>query len=319
MKIIHWTNPMAPYSLDIRRKIFIYSLTHSIRKTAEVFSVSPNTVYLLKKLFTETGNLVPHRPGCMHARKITEEGEFYLKLLLATDVDMTLSELCDRYADVFGVRVEATTMHETLKRLGITRKKKSFYDPKKKTDEIKAKVDDYEKAIVAIPYEERRYLDETGSCLNMNLDYGRSLSGYRVYDGKPTSQGTHVSTVAILSEHGLESCFSRTGYFDSKSFVMYLDIYVIPDWDFNNTLILDNSPVHASERVLNYMNDNKIKYVFTPPYSPEYNPIENVWSKIKQFIKKQKSRTLAALFDTLKLAEGIITEDDVVGYFAHVI
>lgn len=310
---------MAPYSPDIRRKIFIYSLTHSIRKTAEVFSVSPNTVYLLKKLFTETGNLVPHKPGCMHARKITEEGEFFLMLLLATDVDLTLSELCDRYADVFDVRVEITTMHETLKRLGITRKRKTFYDPKKDTDEIKIKVEEYEKAIVAIPHEERRYLDETGSCLNMSLDYGWSLSGYRVYDGKPTSQGTHVSTVAILSEHGFESCFSRTGYFDSKSFAMYLDTYVLPGWDFNNTLILDNSPVHASKVVMKYMDDNNIKYLFTPPYSPEYNPIEHAWSKIKQFIKKQKSRTLTALFDTIKLAEGIVTERDVIGYFAHVI
>ena len=213
---------MTPYSLDLRTRIFIYSLKHSIRKTAEAFSVSPNTVYLLKKLFTETGDIVPRTPGCKHARKISEEGEFYLKLLIATDVDITLSELCDRYAHVFGVRVEVTTMHETLKRLKITRKRKSFCDPKKDTDEIKAKVEDYEKAIVAIPHEERRYLDETGSCLNMNLDYGRSRCGHRVYDEKPTSQGEHVSTVAILSENGLESRYSCIGFFNLKLFVSYL-------------------------------------------------------------------------------------------------
>lgn len=274
---------------------------------------------MLKKSFAKTGDLAPKTPGCQHARKITEEGEFYLMTLLETDVDMTLSELCDRYADVFDVRVEITTMHETLKRLGITRKRKSFYDPKKKTDEIKAEIEDYEKAIVAIPHEERRYLDETGCCLNMNLDYGRSPSGYRVYDEKPTSQGTHVSTVAILSEHGLESRFSCTGYFTSKLFVMYLDTYVIPEWDHNNTLILDNSSVHTSKLVKNYMDDNKIKYIFTPPYSPEYNPIEHAWSKIKQFIKKQKARTLDMLLDAIGLAEKIITEEDVIGYFAHVI
>ena len=77
------------------------SLTHSIRETARIFSVSPNTVYLLNQLFIETGSLEPRE--CPHL--ITPEGEIYLKILLSEEVDLTLEELRSRYAEVYGVQV----------------------------------------------------------------------------------------------------------------------------------------------------------------------------------------------------------------------
>ncbi len=112
---------MNALSLDLRRRILNHALTSSVRKTAEVFQVSPNTVHMLKKLFFETGGIQPRAPKLPHARHISAAGELYLQTLLLEDPDATLGELCDRYDQAYGVRVCTSTMFYTLRRLGFSR------------------------------------------------------------------------------------------------------------------------------------------------------------------------------------------------------
>ena len=114
---------MKAYSLDLRMRMFSYALTHSVRKTAALFRVSPNTVHVLKKLFIETGQLAPKPSHAGRPRAISAEGELYLQALLREEVDLTLEALRERYADTYGVTVSVGTMFNTLRRLRITRKK----------------------------------------------------------------------------------------------------------------------------------------------------------------------------------------------------
>ena len=115
---------MNAYSIDLRQKIFNYNLTHSVRQTGEVFHVSPNTVQCLKKLNCETGALAPRPCNAAHEHAVSPEGEMYLQVPLKEQPDMTLQQLCENYQLVYGVTVGITTMHNLLKRLGFSRKKK---------------------------------------------------------------------------------------------------------------------------------------------------------------------------------------------------
>lgn len=114
---------MNAYSIDLRERIFNYNLTHSVRETAEVFHVSPNTVQCLKKLYYETGGLAPRPCNAVHEHAVSPEGEMYLQVLLKEQPDMSLKQLCENYQLVYGVAVGITTMHNLLKRLGLSRKK----------------------------------------------------------------------------------------------------------------------------------------------------------------------------------------------------
>jgi len=114
---------MNAYSMDLRTRMFNYSLTHTVRHTAAVFQVSPNTVQQLRQLFVETGQLTPRPAGAARPRAVSAEGELFLQVLLRQDSDLTLEELRAGYADTYGVTVSLGAMHDTLKRLGITRKK----------------------------------------------------------------------------------------------------------------------------------------------------------------------------------------------------
>ncbi len=115
---------MNALSNDLRQRILNYAFNHSVRQTADVFQVSPNTVHCLKKLYYETGGVAPRPCRAVHEHAVSPEGEMYLKILLLEDVDLTLAQLCDRYEETYGVRVGVSTLHLTLKRLGLTLKKK---------------------------------------------------------------------------------------------------------------------------------------------------------------------------------------------------
>jgi transposase len=117
---------MNALSNDLRQRILNYALTHSVRQTAGIFQVSPNTVHCLKKLYYETGGVAPRPCLAVHEHAVSPEGEMYLKMLINEDVDLTLAQLCDHYEDIYGVRVGVSTLHNTLKHLGLTLKKKHF-------------------------------------------------------------------------------------------------------------------------------------------------------------------------------------------------
>lgn len=310
---------MKAYSLDLRKRIFSYSLSHSIKETAKAFNVGTNTVFLLRKRFLETGSLEPIEKKDRRQRKrlISEEGEMFIRLLISEQNDLTLSELCDRYYETYKVKVAVSTMFNTLKRLKITLKKKSFSDPKKDTEENKEKKQNYDENIRQIDPDKIFFLDETGSCLNMSPSRGRSLQGYKAYDKKPTSPGVRINTVAVLTTEGIKCQHNYKGGLNSKKFISYLDTYVVPEMKEGQIIIMDNVPAHKSKAVETYLSENKINHIYLPKYSPDLNPIEEAFSKIKQFIKKQKARTEEKLVSTIEKACNTITIKDSIGYFNH--
>jgi len=114
---------MNAHPLELRQRIFNYHLSHSVRNTAELFGVSPDTVQRLKQRFIETGDLAPRSCHAEHAHAVSPEGELYLQALLVEQPDLSLAELHKEYARAYGVAVGTTTLHHLLQRLGYSRKK----------------------------------------------------------------------------------------------------------------------------------------------------------------------------------------------------
>ena len=308
---------MSVLSQDLRQRILNYALIHPIRQTARLFQVSPDTVYRLKKLYYETDGIAPRTAQVVHAHAVSPEGELYLQALLLDDVDLTLGELCDRYEETYGVRVGTTTMHETLKRLNDSYKKKTFRDPKRDTDQAKDEKLSYISPLEGVEPEDRVYLDERGSALNLNLECGRSRQGEPVYDKNPVAPGGTLSTAAVLTEKGIEAVSVYRGTLTAKRFIVYLQIYVLDFLLAGKVLIMDNHPAHCAKCVQKFLDGFGVSYIYLPTYSPELNPIEEAFSKTKHYIRKNKPRTFETLYNTIRSAVKMITEDDVIGYVNH--
>ena len=115
---------MTTHSRDLRQRIINYGLVHPVRQTAELFQVSPTTVQSLKRLYYETGGIAPRQRNTTPDRLIPPGGELWLQALLAETPDLSLAELCGKYKGIYGVLVSTSTMHNTLKRMEYSFKKK---------------------------------------------------------------------------------------------------------------------------------------------------------------------------------------------------
>jgi transposase len=161
------------------------------------------------------------------------------------------------------------------------------------------------------------FLDEMGSCLDANPSHGRSPLGERVYDGNPSKPGERLSAVAILTGDGIEAEYLYNGTMTAKRFLAYLDIYLLGILTNGKTLVMDNLPAHHAKKVKAFLVGHNILYLFIPPYSPEFNPIEEAFSKAKQSIRRQKARTPEMLDQAIRNAIKTVTADDAVNYINH--
>lgn len=155
--------------------------------------------------------------------------------------------------------------------------------------------------------------------MNMILPYAQSPKNERAYSEKPTSQGKHYTTVGIIGKEGMTFHHTFQGYMNKVYFIHLLKFFIIPLFsNTNKYLIMDNVSSHNNNDVKNLLKENNVKYLFLPPYSPEYNPIELAWSKFKHFIKKCKPRCKFDLWLSINYAIKSISLHDINSYFNYV-
>lgn len=197
--------------------------------------------------------------------------------------------------------------------------KKSVYDPKQKALETVTKREEFVEKLKSIPEEDRYFLDETGSCLNMTRPVARSKKNQKAFSERPTSQGKHFTTLGIMSRDKIVFDHTFERFLRKEKFIELLKSDIIDL--FKNTskyLILDNARAHKNPDVIALLEAHKINYLFLPPYSPDFNPIELAWSKLKYFIRETSPRCVFSLDFTIFLGLQLISKKDIEGYFRHV-
>ena len=100
-----------------------------------------------------------------------------------------------------------------------------------------------------------------------------------------------------------------------ERFKRYLETDLLPHLNGNSVLIMDNMKSHHAKAVRNLLDSSGIRYIYLPPYSPDLNPIEKLWSKVKAFLRKFKTRTLDALPNAIQNAFHSVTVSDCSGWF----
>jgi len=174
----------------------------------------------------------------------------------------------------------------------------------------------FRKKLKKIPFDKRLFLDETASYLNMSLAYGRSKKGCPVYERKLTRTNQKLNTIAVISHKGLKTYRHYTRSLNIKQFIYFLEYFILPILK-DETLIMDRHPVHCSKEVKDFMIKHQIQFLYLPPYSPDLNPIENVFSKVKQYIKTHQPRTIERLKFIMQLAFQNVSQSNYLSYFRH--
>jgi transposase len=149
--------------------------------------------------------------------------------------------------------------------------------------------------------------------------YGRILGGQRLLEQAPKRKQGKVSLIAAITSQGLanQRCLLHDDSVDTLAFVSYLQEVLLPTLEPGSILVMDNYTIHHSAKVREIVEAAKCTLLYLPTYSPDFNPIELIFSKIKAFLKKSCPDNLQKLMDAFAKAIATVTLTDVRHAFAH--
>ena len=162
-----------------------------------------------------------------------------------------------------------------------------------------------------------RFLDESGVNLAMTRLYGRAPRGERVSESVPRNYGAHTSIISTLGLAGPEAVWTVEGAVDTDVFDVYLERVLRPTIRRGDILVLDNLRAHHASRIEAVAAECGAEVIWLSPYSPDFSPIELMWSKIKARMRAAKARTREELERALVAALELVTDTDCLGWFKH--
>jgi transposase len=162
-----------------------------------------------------------------------------------------------------------------------------------------------------------KFIDESGINLAMTRLFGRAPRGQRALGSAPQNYGQNVTILGALSYTGLEAVMTIEGATDAEVFRAYVGEVLCPTLRKGDIVIADNLSAHKAAGVQEIIAATGAQLLYLPPYSPDLNPIEQCWSKIKAFLRAAKARTREALDTAVAYALATVTESDARAWFAH--
>lgn len=170
------------------------------------------------------------------------------------------------------------------------------------------------------PVDPRRLVavDECGTHTSMTRARARAPRGKRAYGKVPRNRGKNTTLIASMTlEGGMCEAMAVEGATDAQVFEAYVEGFLAPSLWAGQIVLLDNLGAHKTQRVRELIEARGAEVWFLPAYSPDLNPIEEAFSKVKALLKKAAARTKEALMEAMAGALAAVTPEDARGWFAH--
>lgn len=162
------------------------------------------------------------------------------------------------------------------------------------------------------------FVDESGFNTSMTRLRARAPRGERAYGRVPRNRGKNQTLIASVTlKGGMGEAVSIKGATDADLFETYVEELLAPTLEAGQVVVLDGLGAHKTERVKELVEGRGANLLFLPSYSPDLNPIEEAFSKIKNIVRKAGARTREALDEAMGEALGAVTLEDVAGWFSH--
>jgi transposase len=126
-----------------------------------------------------------------------------------------------------------------------------------------------------------------------------------------------VNLIGAVATNGLRCLWEVTGTINGEIFTAFVEHVLVPRLRKNEVVVMDNLPAHKVEGVRRAIENRGAKLVLLPPYSPDLNPIELLWSKLKAIIRGHAPQTKRTFSNALREAMDAITRDDIKNWFKH--
>ena len=161
------------------------------------------------------------------------------------------------------------------------------------------------------------FVDEMGANTSLAPLHGWSRCGERVRLKAPRNRGKNTTLLASMSSEGMGPTLAVQGSTNKAVFEAYIERVLAPTLRAGQVVVMDNLSAHKSEEVRELIEGRGCEVLFLAPYSPDYNPIEEAFSKIKGLLRKAQARTREELIEALGEAISAVTARDARGFFKH--
>jgi transposase len=161
------------------------------------------------------------------------------------------------------------------------------------------------------------FVDEMGTNVSLSPLYAWSRKGERAFGSAPRNWGKNVTLLGSITTEGLGPCLAVEGPTTREVFEAYLEHVLAPTLRSAQVVVMDNLSAHKGGRVKEIVEGRGCELIYLPPYSPDLNPIEEAFSKIKGLMRKAGARTRGALIEAMGRALDAVTAHDARGFFGH--
>lgn len=302
----------ASYSEDLRRRVVDAVERHegSLRQIARRFVVSVSFVVRLMRRRRDVGSIEPksYRRG---RRPVLGPVELErLRELVRERPDATLAELRDR----LGVACSLMAVSRALHRLKITRKKKVVHAQQQDDPGVQRKRREFREAAAELDPRHLVFVDESGVNTAMTRTYGRSPAGERVRGTAP-GRWRSITLICGLRSSGATAPMVFEGATDQAAFETYVKQVLAPRLYPGDVVVWDNLKPHESSAAQAAVERVGARTMPLPPWSPDLNPIEEMFSKVKGAMRSAAARTTEAVYAAIGSALQDVTPEDAAGWF----
>ncbi len=175
------------------------------------------------------------------------------------------------------------------------------------------------RALVAgeVDAERLLFVDEMGVNISLSPLYAWSRRGERAFGSAPRNWGKNVTLLASITHRGVGPCLAVEGPTTREVFEAYLERVLAPTLEPGRVVVMDNLSAHKGGRVREIVERAGCELIYLPPYSPDLNPIERAFSKVKGLLRRAEARTREALIEAMGWALEAVSARDARGFFGH--
>lgn len=299
----------APYTPDLRERVVAtFRSGMSRAETAALFRVSESSVQRWSRLARTTGSVAAQPMGGQRPFALAGERDRILERI-AQQPDLPLRALLAELHDR-GIKVSYFAVWNIVDRAGLSDKKKSLHASEQDRPKVARRRLQWQQRQGQIDARRLVVIDETWAKTNMTPTHGRCPIGQRLVAKVPHGHRKTLTFVAALRCDGITAPCLLNQPINAVSFRTYVEQVLVPTLRPGDVVVMDNLSSHKGKAIRKAIQAAGAKLIFLPPYSPDLNPIEQVFAKLKTLLRKANARTIPAITEAIgKLLDEYTVEE----------
>jgi len=283
--------------------------------TAAVFGVGRASVDRILNRFRSTGSVERPQPPPKPPRNKVDLA--WLLERVTSNPDARLIDHAEAFKSERGISVSISAVSNAMAAIGVTHKKKEIVASERDTERVSGLRLAFALQQRSLDASRLIFIDESGARLGSTTRYGWAVKGKKVFGKEPYAPWRTVTMLGAIGVDGIRGFVNIESSTTSEVFRSFVVNELVPNLRPGDCVVMDNLSAHKDKLAVAAIVNAGASVMYLPPYSPDYNPIEKLWSKLKTLIRRLKTDSRTAFDDAVAQAGAQITLSDIHGWFSH--